>query len=155
MPVTAPISRMRSFARGVADMADGAILRRESGMLEESRVALREAVTECFLLQRDPDGKPWANRKTVYGDYRDTNPILFDLLSSLRFEVVYQSTGAFLRRAGSGVSVISDKGYAFFHQTGTRFMVARKFIPSVSRPGQLRDRLLLAGLRGLRRVLGR
>ena len=71
----------------------------------------------------------------------------------LRFEVVYQSTGAFLRRAGSGVSVISDKGYAFFHQTGTRFrMVACKFIPSVSRPGQLRDRLLLAGLRGLRRV---
>ena len=37
-----PISALRSFARGVADVADGAILRRESGILEESRVALRE-----------------------------------------------------------------------------------------------------------------
>jgi len=155
MPVSAPLSRMRSFARGVADMADGALLRRESGMLEESRVALREAVTECFLLQRDPDGKPWANRKTVYGNYRDTNPILFDILSSLKFEIAYQGTASFLRRAGSGVAIATDKAHAFFHQTGTRFMVARKWFPVVSRPGQLRDRLLLAGLRGLRRVLGR
>ena len=75
-------------------------MRRELGLLEDARVALRDTVTECFLLQRSPDGVPWVERKTVYGDYRDTNPILFDLLSGLRFEITYSGTAAFLRRAG-------------------------------------------------------
>lgn len=155
MPVSAPLSRMRSYARNVRDLADGALLKREAGMLEEARVALREDVTECFLYQRDPTGKPWAERITIYGNTRDMNPILFDLLSSLRFEIVYSGTAAFLRRAGSGVKVVSDKAYAFYHQTGTRRMVARKFIPSVERPGRLASKLMLAAVRSIRKILSR
>lgn len=153
MPVRAPLQKMKHFARNIRDTAEGGLLKREAGYMEDARVALRESVTECFLYQRDPDGKPWAERKTVYGNYRDSNPILFDLLSSFRFEIAYTNTAAFLRRIGAGVKLVSDKSYAVYHQTGTRFMVARKYVPPVERPGKLADRLLLAGVRGLRRLL--
>ncbi|HMW22541.1 MAG TPA: hypothetical protein PKC59_03820 [Burkholderiaceae bacterium] len=154
MPLSGPLDRLRQHGRRLHDLAGGALVRRELGLLEDARVALRDTVTECFLLQRSPDGVPWVERKTVYGDYRDTNPILFDLLSGLRFEITYSGTAAFLRRAGSGVSCESDKYYAFYHQNGTRTVPARPFLPTKTAPPQLRQQVLLAGIRAARSILG-
>lgn len=154
MPLLGPLDRLKQHGRRLHDLAGGALVRRESGLLEDARVALRDTVAECFLLQRSPDGVPWAERKTIYGDYRDTNPILFDLLSSLRFEIIYSGTAAFLRRAGSGVECVSDKVYAFYHQNGTRTTKARPFLPTTTAPPQLRQKMLLAGIRAAKLILG-
>lgn len=110
--------------------------------MQNALFATREALTECFLYQRDPQGIAWAPRKHVYGDYRDTNPILFDLLSFFRFDV-----------SDGKIKVTNSKYYAFFHQTGTRFMVARQFVPTRGSAGSFGEKLKLAAVRAVRKAL--
>lgn len=73
-----------------------------------------------FREQRDPYGKPWAQRK----DKRGSWPIL-------------EKTGAGLdsltARYSNGMVRMRIKGYFQFHQSGTRYMVARKTFPEQDR----------------------
>lgn len=111
-------------------------------MLQECKAALAETVAESFLYQRTPDGKAWAARITVYGDSRDTNPILFDLLSTMQYEV----------RDGKVIAT-NTKPYAFYHLTAYKRRPARVFLPSSTAPGKLSDRIKLAGIRSVRALL--
>ncbi len=152
MPVRGAFGRLRSLIGQLRAVQGGALTKPESRLMQEALAATREEVAACFLYQQDPDGVAWQPRKTVYGDYRDTNPILFDLLSFMQFEI-----------SDGKIKVTNSKYYAFFHQTGTRYMVARRFLPSAASPGRLPDRLKAAAARsvraafaspGLGRVLG-
>lgn len=111
-------------------------------MLQECKAALAETVAESFLYQRTPDGKPWAARITVYGDFRDTNPLLFDLLSFMYYDT----------RDGKVIAK-NTKRHAFFHLTPYKRRVARVFLPSSTAPGKLADRIKLAGIRSARALL--
>jgi hypothetical protein len=143
MPLRGDFGGLRGLIGKLQRAAGGALTRSESHLMQEALAKTREEVVECFLYQRDPDGAPWAARKTVYGNYRDTNPILFDLLSYMEFQIV-----------DGKVKVTNRKYYAFYHQTGTRRMVARPFLPTRSAPGKLFDRLKLGAARALRGFFG-
>lgn len=142
MGLRGDFGKLRSLINRMRDVAAGKLERAESQLMQECKAATQLEVVECFFYQRDPSGRPWAARITVYGDYRDTNPILYDLLSSLEFTV-----------DNGTVHVTSKKHYAFFHQTGTSRMVARAFLPSRSSPGKLFARLRIASVRALRAAL--
>lgn len=85
-------------------------------------VAAHDACLLGFQQQRDPYGVPWAPRKPSKADnghklLDDTGRMINSLTS---------------RPTANGVTLrILD--YAKFHQSGTRFMVARKVFPD---PGQ-------------------
>lgn len=143
MSVTGAFGKLKSLI-GKLQSATAAKLESKEGALMQSALwATREALTECFIYQRDPQGVAWKPRKHVYGDYRDSNPILFDLLSYFRYDVT-----------DGKIKVTNSKYYAFYHQTGTRFMVARRFMPSKARPGSFGSKLKLAGIRTMRSSLG-
>lgn len=84
-----------------------------------------------FVEQRDPYGKPWAPRKKPsawsvlrFGKIDNGHRLLDDtgkMIDSLTARYV------------SGRVIMRIRGYAQFHQTGTRFMVARKIFPEQSR----------------------
>ena len=139
MGLKGDFGRLRGLAERLKKVASGSLTRTESRLMGDALSATREEVTVCFLYQRDPTGAAWAARKTVYGNYRDSNPILFDLLSYMRYEV-----------SDGKIKVTNDKYYAFYHQTGTRNMVARKFMPSRVAPGKLLDRVKLAAISNLK-----
>ncbi len=142
MGVRGAFGKLRTLISGARAIAGGALDRAEGRMMQEAKAALQETVAESFLYQRTPDGKPWAPRITVYGDSRDFNPLLFDLLSFMRYEV---SDGKIIAR--------NDKPYAFFHLTPYKRRVARVFLPSSSAPGKLKDRVKLAAIRSARSLL--
>ena len=142
MGVRGAFGRLRTLIHGARQMAAGALERAEGQMMQECQAALAETVTESFLYQRTPNGKPWAARITVYGDSRDTNPLLFDLLSFMRYQTRH---GKVIAR--------NDKPYAFFHLTPYKRRVARVFLPSSGAPGKLSDRIKLAGIRSARALL--
>lgn len=142
MSVTGPFGKLKSLIGRLQSTAVGKLERKEGELMKSALWATREALTECFLYQRDPQGVAWAPRKHVYGNYRDTNPILFDLLSYFRFEVT-----------DGKVKVTNSKYYAFFHQTGTRYMVARKFLPQRGNVGTFGEKLKLGAVRALRKAL--
>lgn len=142
MGLKGDFGRLRGLAERLKKVASGSLTRTESRLMGDALAATREEVTVCFLYQRDPTGTAWAARKTIYGNYRDSNPILFDLLSCMRYEV-----------ADGKIKVTNDKYYAFYHQTGTRNMAARPFLPSKVRPGKLPERLKLAAVRALKSAL--
>lgn len=142
MGVRGAFSRLRQLIDGARTIAAGRLEQAEGRLLQECKAALAETVAESFLYQRTPDGKAWAARLTVYGDFRDTNPLLFDLLSHMQYEV----------RDGK-VIARNSKPYAFFHLTPYRRRVARVFLPSSSAPGKLSDRVKLAGIRSARALL--
>lgn len=142
MGVRGAFGKLRTLINGARAMAGGALERAEGRMMQEAKAALQETVAESFLYQRTPDGKPWGARITVYGDFRDTNPLLFDLLSYMGYEV---TDGKIIAR--------NSKRHAFFHLTPYKRRVARVFLPSSSKPGQIRDRVKLAAMRGARALL--
>jgi phage gpG-like protein len=89
--------------------------------------ACHAACIAGFRSQSDPYGVPWAPRKKVtgwaavrFGHVDNGHPLLDD-------------TGAMINsltaRYSRGVVLMRIKGYAQFHQTGTRNMVARKIFP--------------------------
>ena len=142
MSVTGSFGKLRSLIGRLQGVASKKLERKEGELMKSALFATREALTECFLYQRDPQGVAWAPRKHVYGDYRDTNPILFDLLSYFRFDV-----------SDGKIKVTNSKYYAFFHQTGTRFMVARRFVPTKGSVGSFGEKLALGAVRALRKAL--
>lgn len=142
MGVRGAFSRLRQLIDGARTIAAGRLEQAEGRLLQECKAALAETVAESFLYQRTPDGKAWAARLTVYGDFRDTNPLLFDLLSHMQYEV----------RDGK-VIVTNTKPYAFFHLTAYKRRPARVFLPSSTAPGKLADRIKLAGIRSARALL--
>lgn len=144
MGVRGAFGRLRTLIHGARQMAAGALERAEGQMMQECQAALAETVAESFLYQRTPDGKPWAARITVYGDFRDRNPLLFDLLSFMRYET----------RDGKVIAK-NDKYYAFFHMTPYKRRVARVFLPSSTAPGKMRDRVKLALAQAIGRLLGK
>ena len=87
MGVTGAFGKLRSLIGKLQSVASGSLTRKEGELMKNAEFATREALTECFLYQRDPQGVAWSPRKHVYGNYRDTNPILFDLLSGFVFQV--------------------------------------------------------------------
>lgn len=139
MGVTGAFGKLRSLIGKLQSVVSGSLTRKEGDLMKNAEFATREALTECFLYQRDPQGVAWAPRKHVYGDYRDTNPILFDLLSGFVYQVL-----------DGKIKVTNVKPYAFFHQTGTRFMVARKFLPTKSSVGSYGDKIKLVAIRAIR-----
>lgn len=74
-------------------------------------------VLETFDAQRNPYGVVWAPLK-----YRPTPPPIMNLSGDTR-----RSLGA--KTTDTGITVWFDTYYAKFHQTGTRFMEARKLLP--------------------------
>lgn len=142
MGVRGAFGRLRTMINGARAMASGALERAEGRLMQEAKAALQETVAESFLYQRTPDGKAWAARITVYGDFRDTNPILFDLLSYMQYEV----------RDGKVIAT-NRKPYAFYHLTAYKRRPARVFLPSSTAPGKLSDRIKLAGIRSVRALL--
>lgn len=143
MSVTGSFGKLKSLIGRLQGAAQGKLERKEGELMKNALFATREALTECFLYQRDPQGIAWRPRKHVYGDYRDTNPILFDLLSYFRFEVT-----------DGKIKVTNSKYYAFYHQTGTRYMVARKFMPTKASVGSYGQKLRLAAIRSVRSSMG-
>lgn len=142
MGVRGAFGKLRQLIAGARDIAAGKLEAAEGRMMQECQAALAETVAESFLHQRTPDGKPWAARITVYGDFRDTNPILFDLLSFMRYKT-----------ERGKVIAENDKAYAFYHLTPYKRRVARVFLPTSTAPGKMRDRVKLAGIRGARALL--
>lgn len=143
MGVRGAFGRLRTMINGARAMAGGALERAEGRLMQEAKAALQETVAESFLYQRTPDGKPWGPRITVYGDYRDTNPLLFDLLSFMFYEV---TDGTVIAK--------NRKYYAFFHMTPFKRRVARVFLPSSTAPEKLTDRIKLAALRAIGGAVG-
>ena len=142
MSVTGSFGKLRSLIGRLQGAATKQLERKEGELMKNALFATREALTECVLYQRDPQGVAWAPRKHVYGNYRDTNPILFDLLSYFRFDV-----------SDGKIKVTNSKYYAFFHQTGTRFMVARRFVPTKGGAGSFGEKLALGAVRALKKAL--
>ena len=142
MGVTGAFGKLRSLIGKLQSVVSGSLTRKEGDLMKNAEFATREALTECFLYQRDPQGVAWAPRKHVYGNYRDTNPILFDLLSGFVYQVL-----------DGKIKVTNVKPYAFFHQTGTRFMVARKFLPTKSSVGSYGDKIKLVAIRAIRSAI--
>jgi hypothetical protein len=142
MGVTGSFGKLRSLIGKLQNVVSGSLTRKEGDLMKNAEFATREALTECFLYQRDPQGVAWAPRKHVYGNYRDTNPILFDLLSGFVYQVL-----------DGKIKVTNVKPYAFFHQTGTRFMVARRFVPTKGSVGSFGEKLALGAVRALRKAL--
>lgn len=142
MSVTGSFGKLKSLIGRLQGAAQGKLERKEGELMKNALFATREALTECFLYQRDPQGVAWAPRKHVYGNYRDTNPILFDLLSGFVYQVL-----------DGKIKVTNVKPYAFFHQTGTRFMVARRFVPTNGNVGSFGEKLALGAVRALRKAL--
>ena len=144
MGVTGAFGKLRSLIGKLQNVASGSLTRKEGELMKNAEFATREALTECFLYQRDPQGIAWKPRKHVYGDYRDTNPILFDLLSYFKFEIT-----------DGKIKVTNSKYYAFFHQTGTRHMVSRKFMPTNASVGSYGDKIKLVAIRAIRSAITR
>jgi phage gpG-like protein len=83
-----------------------------------------------FRAETDPYGVPWAPRKKVsgwaamaFGHIDNGHPLLDDTGAMINSLTVRYSRGTVLMRI---------KGYAKFHQSGTRNMVARKIFPDQS-----------------------
>ena len=144
MGVTGSFGKLRSLIGKLQSVVSGSLTRKEGDLMKNAEFATREALTECFLYQRDPQGVAWAPRKHVYGNYRDTNPILFDLLSGFVYQVL-----------DGKIKVTNVKPYAFFYFTGTRFMVARKFMPTKSSVGSYGDKIKLVAIRAIRSAITR
>ena len=142
MGVTGSFGKLRSLIGKLQSVVSGSLTRKEGELMKNAEYATREALTECFLYQRDPQGIAWKPRKHVYGNYRDTNPILFDLLSGFVFQVF-----------DGKVKVTNIKPYAFYHQTGTRHMVARKFMPTKASVGSYGDKIKLVAIRAIRSAI--
>jgi phage gpG-like protein len=142
----------RAIGGGLAGSVVTEVARRidsKTGLAESARAAVIKTTAECFQLQRDPSGSPWKPRKTRYGTYRDYLPILFDIQSSLTFEIEW-------RTGGFAVKAKSSKAYAFYHQIGnSRGLPQRSFLPSETVPGELRDQLQAAGSAMARSLVNR
>jgi len=147
MPLFGDMGRLGSFVRSFAAKASAAAAQRQRQLQEETRAAVMESVAECFLYQRDPDGTPWPARLTIYGNSRDMNPLLYDLLSYMSFVIE-------ARGNSFAIVVKNSKYYAFFHLKPYKRRPARAFLPSGNTPVSLRRRLELAGLRAARGLLG-
>lgn len=139
MGLRGDFGKLRGLIGRLQGVAAGKLERAESALMQEAKAAVQLEVAECFLYQRAPDGTAWMARITVYGDFRDTNPLLYDLLSSLEFTVEHGK-----------VKVDSSKFYAFFHLKQWKRRPARVFLPSRSAPGKLFDRLKLGAVRAMR-----
>lgn len=92
-----------------------------SRISKEVADGIGELVAAEFAGQHDPYGKPWAPLKESTVRRKGHSRILSDsgLLSG--------STEA-RPSAGAGVGITSIE-YGTYHQTGTKFMVARKILP--------------------------
>lgn len=149
MPASGDFGRVGAFVRGFALRVRAGAMRHERRAMEEARAALMQQVTECFLYQRSPSGVPWPPRITVYGDFRDGNPLLFDLLSFFTWRIV---------ESGSGFSIEmgNKKYYAFFHRKPYKGRPARDFAPDAgsATPPQLRHQMQLVGARLAKRIAG-
>ncbi len=86
---------------------------------------VRRAGDDAFRVSGAPYA-PWAPRKDKTKTHR-----LLQLSTALRKSLVAVAQG-------SGAAVVSDRTYARFHQTGTKHMPARPFIP-VDQDGRLAD----------------
>lgn len=86
---------------------------------------IQKAGDDTFRVSGTPN-KPWAPRKDTTKPHR-----LLILSQTLR-----KSLNSIAQ--GSGAAVVTDRPYARFHQTGTKHMVARPFIP-VDQSGRLED----------------
>lgn len=139
MPLRGDFGKLRTLIGGLKATASGALTRAEGRLMQDALAATREEVAACFLYQRDPAGQAWAARITVYHDFRDTNPLLFDLLSFMRFEAV-----------DGKVRVTNEKYYAFYHLTPWKGRPARPFLPTRSNLGHLPRKLKIAGVRALK-----
>lgn len=98
---------------------------------------VRALVQESFANRATPEGEAWAPTKKGDG------PPLKDLDKSLRFAA-----------EGARVRVSSTKGYAIFHVTGTRRMLARSFLPAGRLPSGWGARLRPATTKQIRDLLG-
>ena len=142
MPLRGDFGKLRTLIGGLRATANGALTRAEGRLMQDALAATREEVAACFLYQRDPSGRKWAARITVYGDFRDSNPLLFDLLSYMRFEAT-----------DGKVRVTNAKYYAFYHLTPWKRRPAREFLPTRAALGKLPQRLKIAGVRALKALL--
>jgi phage gpG-like protein len=89
--------------------------------------ACHAACIAGFRAQSDPYGVPWAPRKKAtgwaamaFGKMDNGHPLLDDTGAMV---------GSLKARYSRGTVLMSIKGYAQFHQSGTRSMVARKIFP--------------------------
>ena len=130
---------LRSLIGKMRSAASGALVRQEGAIMKSAEYAVRETVAESFLYQRTPDGEAWKPRITVYGDYRDSNPLLFDLLSFMQYEI-----------SDGKIKVTNRKPYAFYHLKAYKRRPARVFLPSSTAPGKLADKLKLGVNRAVR-----
>lgn len=137
--ITGNFGGLRSLIGKVRAAASGALTRQESGIMKSAEYAVRETVAESFLYQRTPDGEAWKPRITIYGDYRDTNPILFDLLSYMDYEIT-----------DGKIKVTNKKPYAFYHLKPYKRRPARVFLPSSTAPGKFSDKIKLSVNRAVR-----
>lgn len=117
MPARGDFAALRRHIESLRDE----YARREK-LAAHAQEQLQERVAEAFLFQRTPAGQAWAPRKHVYGDSRDSNPLLYDILSSIRCARKITSTGFVVKGE-------TEKYYLEYHVTGTVHMVARRPIP--------------------------
>lgn len=117
MPARADTTKLRALAAQLQDSRG-----RRERMAAHAQARLQQIVTESFFYQRTPLGKAWPARKTRYYDFRDTNPLLFDLLSYFRYSREVTAAGFTIRMS-------SPKGYSLWHIYGTRTMAARNYVP--------------------------
>jgi hypothetical protein len=137
--VTGNFAGLRALIGKMRAAASGALTKRESTIMKSAEWALRETVAECFLYGRTPDGKTWQARITLYGDYRDSNPLLFDLLNYMDYQT-----------EDNKIIATNKKPYAFYHLTPYKRRPARVFLPSSTAPGKLSDRMKLGVSRAIR-----
>lgn len=104
--------KMRKVARGLHRQAVAGAIRDE----------IEKMIDSQFDQRRSPEGRPWAPRKPPTGSW----PLLQKTGKMRRdYHVVAKTTG---------VTVTNNRPYASYHQTGTRYMPARKVAPDGALP---------------------
>lgn len=103
----------------------------KSRVAKKAQAAIHGALIAEFVGERDPYGERWAPRKKATGWAVRAFGLIDDGHKLL--DKSGKMIDSITSRASNDGAIIKLRGYAKFHQTGTRNMVARKLFPENSR----------------------
>lgn len=101
-----------------------------SKIAKEASARVSELIDDQFETETDPYGKPWEtlSAATVRRKHGDTR--ILQRSEDLRKKIKVKPMRA------AGIAVTFDPPYASYHQTGTRYMPARKLFPEGAFPAK-------------------
>jgi phage gpG-like protein len=142
MALKGDFAKLDQWARRINKLADSATVTALSKNLAEEALNL---VAEGFATQTDPYGQAWRAKK-----HSDGRAILVGRTARLRRGWKRKAFGP------SGFRIGPSVPYAGFHQSGTRYMVARRMVPTKDMlPSRWRRALSQVAVDFIRRQLSR